>query len=304
MTCHLRYLKLLVILFAVLLAAPTWAKSCADTTLDILLTNDDGFDRPGIQALHTALKSAGHRVTLAAPARNSSGSSTSLTLRSVTVNNTAPNIYAVDGSPATAVLLALSALYPQQQPDLVVSGINAGANLGPATPVSGTVGATVAALLIAPSPVPGIAVSTDAVSNAETSPKNLKHLSNVAQFTTQLIARLQRHSCDNSALLPAGIALNVNYPPLPREKIKGVRLEHQGKAPLFKVVYEATKTIPGEYSPRLLPAASRRGDKTISNGDTQAFDNGYVTVVPIDADYTAAQSVGQGLGKIIGDLAP
>ncbi len=306
-----RYLQFLVVASALLVPGQLWATTCPDHKLDILLTNDDGYDQPGIQALYKVLKSAGHRVILAAPARNSSGSSASLTLAPVHVKQTAPDIYAIEGSPATSVLLALSALYPGQQPDLVVSGINSGANLGPATPISGTVGATVAALLISPLPVPGVAVSTDAVSNDETSAENLAHLINIAQFTARLIARLQEESCGKTALLPKGIALNVNYPPLAPDKIRGTQIQSQSKARLFSVIYEAASGTPGQYLPQLLPAPERNGSADSSahqaagsNGDTRAFDQGYITIVPIDADYTAGQATQNSLRTTIDGIRP
>ena len=270
------------------------------TPLDILLTNDDGYDQPGIVALHRALTEAGHRVLLAAPARNASGSSTSLTLAPIAVRQIEANIYAVQASPATAVLLAVSALFPDGPPDLVISGINKGANLGPATPVSGTVGATVAAALIARPPIPGIAVSTDPLTESETTPENLQHLADTAQFVVRLVARLQQANC-TGALLPRGVALNVNYPPVPRKAVKGLKLTHQGKGALFSLVYERAEDDGDTFMPdfTILPQNDDRGD-----GDTGAFDAGYITIVPIDADFTADQATRRSLGKALGSLSP
>ena len=81
--------------------------ACTDPSLDILLTNDDGFDRPGIGALHDALTAAGHRVTLAAPSRDYSGSGTALSLFDpITLENKEDGVYAIGATPATTVLLA------------------------------------------------------------------------------------------------------------------------------------------------------------------------------------------------------
>ncbi len=189
--------------------------SCNKPVLNILLTNDDGFDKPGIQALHRVFKQAGHRVILAAPEKNASGSSTSITLAAIKVTQAEADVYAIAGSPATAVLLGAKAFFPHNPPDLVISGINKGANLGPATPVSGTVGATIAAILIAQPAIPAIAVSTDPFvadinvvntkkqNTNETNKKaNREHLNRVAEFVLALVGNLQTQHCDGSALLP------------------------------------------------------------------------------------------------------
>ncbi|MDH4063715.1 MAG: 5'/3'-nucleotidase SurE, partial [Acidobacteriota bacterium] len=104
---------------------------------------------PGIRALLDSLRAEGHDVTLVAPATNQSGTSAALTLGvvSVTPDPTDPGIFAVGGTPATSVLLGVTGILgPGRRPDLIVSGTNDGANLGPATVISGTVGATIVAL--------------------------------------------------------------------------------------------------------------------------------------------------------------
>ena len=92
-------------------AAPAPAADCTAEPLDILLTNDDGFETGGIRALYTALSASGHRVKLIAPNVNFSGSSASLTLSKISVTTDAndANIHAVEGSPATTVLLGVTA---------------------------------------------------------------------------------------------------------------------------------------------------------------------------------------------------
>ncbi|MFP6836722.1 MAG: 5'/3'-nucleotidase SurE, partial [Pseudomonadales bacterium] len=138
-------------LLAVLLLTPVLvnaADPCDSPALNILLTNDDGYETIGIVALHRALKAAGHNVKRIAPARNYSGSSASLTMDAISAprqpNDEFDEIYAVTGSPATTVLIGATAIFGPDEPvDLVVSGINDGANLGPATPISGTVGAII-----------------------------------------------------------------------------------------------------------------------------------------------------------------
>jgi 5'/3'-nucleotidase SurE len=302
--------------------------SCDKPALNILLTNDDGFDKPGIRALHRVFKQAGHRVVLAAPEKNASGSSTSVTFAAIKVTQAEPDVYAIAGSPATTVLLAASAFFPNNPPDLVISGINKGANLGPATPVSGTVGATIAAILIAQPAIPAIAVSTDPFvvntnvvdthvvdTKTQTSDEvgkkagkkaDLEHLNRVAEFVLALVGNLQTQHCDGSALLspkllPPKIALNVNYPPIPQEDIKGVQLHNQGKAPLFSLSYAPSEKDATIYVPRfaILPPVLNSKD-----GDTAAFHDGYITIVAIDGDYTASPASKAKIAPALSNLTP
>jgi 5'/3'-nucleotidase len=145
------------------IAGPTAraAELCGHGPLEILLTNDDGYQSPGIRALYDALKAAGHSVTLVAPESDSSGSSSSLTRSEVVVHaDTADTrIRAVTATPATTVLLAVNAPLVAARPDLVVLGINDGANTGAALPFSGTVGAVIAGAVLLDPPVHGVAVS-------------------------------------------------------------------------------------------------------------------------------------------------
>jgi len=279
-------------LLLALAAAPhpaAWARdACRERSLDILLTNDDGYDSPGIRALLDALRLAGHTVTLVAPASNQSGTSAALTPAGVTVRRDAdPAIYAVTGTPATAVLVAVTALRSDGgRPDLVVSGINNGSNLGTAIPISGTVGATVAALRLLSPPVPGIAVSTDRREPSEPpgSPANLRHFAEVADFTARLVSRLQRDACRGGRLLDGAIALNVNYPPREPSAVRGVRLVQKANAGDFRLSYRPAggDAYAASYAP-VDPAAAPAGT------DAAAYHAGYVTIVPLDADYAATR---------------
>ncbi|MBV1932014.1 MAG: hypothetical protein KUG71_09885 [Porticoccaceae bacterium] len=300
-------------------ASDTAGVSCDKPALNILLTNDDGFDKPGIRALHRVFKQAGHRVVLAAPEKNASGSSTSVTFAAIKVTQAEPDVYAIAGSPATTVLLGARAFFPDNPPDLVISGINKGANLGPATPVSGTVGATIAAILIAQPAIPAIAVSTDPFvvntsvvdthlvdTKTQTTDKanqkaNLEHLNRVAEFVLALVGNLQTQHCDGSALLPSKVALNVNYPPIPQDEIKGVQLHDQGKAPLFSLSYAPSEKDATIYVPRfaILPPVLNSED-----GDTAAFHEGYITVVAIDGDYTVSPANKAKIAPALSNLTP
>ncbi|AOR36419.1 hypothetical protein BFF78_39960 [Streptomyces fodineus] len=109
-------------------AAPPAAT--APRPLRILLTNDDGYDAPGIRMLYDRLTAAGHDVTIVAPLTNQSGAGTRLSSApTIGVRHPQPKVWAVDGSPADAVGFALAAVFAHGAPDLVVSGTNSGPNL-------------------------------------------------------------------------------------------------------------------------------------------------------------------------------
>ena len=286
-------LLIIIAAFCFLTSITTYAESgstkekCSKPSLDILLTNDDGYGKPGIRALHQVFKTAGHRVILAAPAGNTSGSSTSVTFAPIKVAEAEPGIYAIEASPASAVVLGVNNFFPHSPPDLVISGINKGANLGPATPVSGTVGATIAALLLIQPAIPAIAVSTDPflpTSGSGTEQQaDLDHLEQVARFILKLVSRLQIQACGGAALLPPGLALNINYPPIPPADIKGVKLTHQSGLPTFSLSYSPSEKNPGLFAPRF---ADLPPTLTGDEGDTHAYHQGYITIVPIDGNYT------------------
>jgi 5'/3'-nucleotidase SurE len=254
--------------------------------LRILLTNDDGYDQPGIRAMFDALTKAGHQVTMLAPAVNNSGGSSSITIvREIEVKQTEPNIYAVSGTPATAVMVGLGGVFVDNPPDLIVSGINEGANIGPASAFSGTVGAVVTGLRIGA--IPGIAISTDPLERATRATANLTHYAEVAAFTVRLIDKLiaQRAQHDGR-LLPAGIALNVNYPPLAADRVKGVKIAEHGTTMPFQVGF---KRMPnGNYALQFDAAtAAQPAPADAPEADTTAFRAGYIAIVPMDGEYTA-----------------
>jgi 5'/3'-nucleotidase SurE len=292
------------LLLAVGIAGPASAQDaeCEASTLNILLTNDDGYDTPGIVALHRALTAAGHRVKRVAPAENQSGSSASLSLSDVIVTHVPDeefsDVYAVTTTPATTVLLGGTTLFPpEQQLHLVVSGINEGANLGPATPISGTVGAVIAGLRLLQPQVPGIAVSTNPLNDEPRSAENLALLERIGSFVARLIGRLQEGACGRNSLLPPNTALNVNYPPLAPAQIRGVRLASQGRAPYFRLSFQALEGglhVPSFGSPELAEDSP--------DADTRLFNEGWVTVVPLDGDYTAPGSTVT--GEFLKALAP
>lgn len=250
------------------------------SALNILLTNDDGFEHPWIRTLQTVLTAAGHEVTMVAPDVNQSGQSAALTLGAIrnsadALQQHAPQVYSVKGSPATAAILGVKDVL-KNRPDLIVSGINDGANIGVISAFSGTVGATVAALHLMGEPIPAIAISSnllDPQSTAE-SADNLRHATDISEFVARLISRLDSEANkQGSAILPYGIALNVNYPAVAHDQVQGVG------------IYQHGRDIGVNFSDKgALPQLQAGAE---AKQDTTALRAGFITVVPIDGDYTA-----------------
>ena len=259
---------------------------CESSPLNILLTNDDGVHSDGIKALHRALAGAGHRVKRVAPDRNYSGSAASISLDDrVAIKRPGKEfseIYAVDGSPATAVVLGGTAIFGSNEPlNLVVSGINSGANVGPAAPLSGTVGAVVVALRHLDPSVPGIAISTARFDedNFDSMQHYLQHLSDISGFVTRLINASQ---CSDRSFFTSGQSLNINYPPLNPSEIKGVQIARQGVEHWFQLKFVATGV--DHYK---IQFRGNTPSKEMDASDTILYDQSYITVVPIDGDYSA-----------------
>jgi 5'-nucleotidase len=189
----------------------------------ILLSNDDGCRAEGLQVLAEALK-AFASVSVVAPDRNRSGASNSLTLDApLRLHHDAPGVICVDGTPTDCVHLAITGLL-DESPDMVVSGINAGANLGDDVIYSGTVAAAMEGRFLG---FPAVAVSL--VLDSAEAPR---HYATAARFTCELVKRLGTHP------LPADTILNVNVPNLPWGAVEGVeaaRLGHRHRSePVLK----------------------------------------------------------------------
>jgi 5'-nucleotidase len=256
------------------------AALCGTGPLDILLTNDDGASAAGIRALRTQLVAAGHRVTLVAPDHNASGTGMSFNWGPVRVTRDPedPSVYAVSGSPATAVVLAASALYTDgRRPDLVISGINHGPNKGSLLVLSGTVGAALAGTLLLDPPVPGFAVNAERLNPAEPadSPANRAQLEAVGGHFARLVGSTRGWFCEDGVVTRNRTVLNVNYPARPVNELRGTVVADQGSATDLRVAFAATGE--GEYR-----AQSNRADVADSrDSDNHWLNLGYVTVTPV-----------------------
>ena len=187
----------------------------------ILLCNDDGYQALGIQVLAAELKLRGHEVVLVAPSEERSGQSHAMSFfRPVLVRNTEPNVYSVSGSPADCAAIALLDLLKKTPPDLVVSGINHGLNVGWDVNYSGTVGAATEAVLLG---YKAIAVSVD-LDGAKSAQEVQKCFENAAKLTAEVVEQI------TSFEWPLLEVLNINHPGM---NCKGVTTAACGAASIY-----------------------------------------------------------------------
>jgi 5'-nucleotidase len=242
-------------------------------TMNILISNDDGYQAPGIVALYEALKDLGH-VEVVAPEQNNSAKSNALTLHSPLYVHQASNGFRyVNGTPADCVHIALTGLLGYK-PDLVVSGINNGANMGDDTIYSGTVGAAMEGYLFG---IPAIAFS-----QVE---KGWAHLDAAAQSARALVQQLVAQQQTQG---PAWL-LNVNIPNQPLDNIKPLRVTRLGRRHAAERVI--TQTSPrGETMYWIGSAGAAKDD---SDGtDFHATFEGHLSVTPLHVDLTEHIAVG------------
>ncbi|WJW76822.1 5'/3'-nucleotidase SurE [Thiohalobacter sp. IOR34] len=231
----------------------------------ILISNDDGYRAPGIRCLAEALAGLAE-VTVVAPDRDRSGASNSLTLDNPIRATEAENGFIrVDGTPTDCVHLAITGLL-DDEPDLVVSGINAGANLGDDVLYSGTVAAAMEGRFLG---LPAIAVSMVAA--------RPRHFETAARIACQLVKRLRQQP------LAGDTILNVNVPDLAYEDLAGIRVTRLGHR-------HKSEPVIRMQDPRGRPiywVGPPGGEQDAGEGtDFHAVRNGFVSVTPIHADLT------------------
>jgi len=246
--------------------------------MHLLLSNDDGIFADGLKCLSTALAPLGE-ITVVAPNRDRSASSNSLTLnRPIRADVLKPSWYSVDGTPTDCVHLAITGLL-KNEPDMVVSGINAGANLGDDVIYSGTVAAAMEGRFLG---LPAVAISLTAFQ-----PKNL---ATAAEVSSELIKKLMQTE------LPNDVIININIPDIPRHEIKGIQTTRLGNRHKAEPVVQSED--PRGDAIYWVGAAGPEQDAGPGT-DFHAVKNGYVSVSPMHLDlthYKAMQAVEDWVG--------
>jgi 5'-nucleotidase len=238
--------------------------------MKILLSNDDGYFAPGLSVLAAHIAQLAE-ITVVAPERNRSGASNSLTLdRPLSVKKAANGFFYVNGTPTDCVHIALTGLM-DEMPDMVISGINDGANMGDDTIYSGTVAAAMEGYLLG---IPSIALSM--------SQHNATHFETAAKVAVELIQHYQKHGFTSPTLL------NVNVPDIPYHELQGrvvTRLGKRHKAePVVQLKTPRNETV---YWVGAAGAPNDGGPGT----DFYAVANKQVSISPIQVDLTNHQQL-------------
>lgn len=249
-----------------------WSRLASD--MRILLSNDDGYFAPGLQALADALTGLGE-IVVVAPEQNRSGASNSLTLdRPLFLKKAANGFYFVNGTPTDCVHLAVTGML-DSLPDIIVSGVNNGANMGDDTIYSGTVAAATEGYLLG---IPSIAVSLTSFDG--------NHFDTAGRVVRELVERFIRQPFLEPVLL------NVNVPDILYEQLKGTEVTRLGRRhkaeSVVKMLSPRNETV---YWVGAAGAAADAGPGT----DFNAIERGCVSITPlqIDLTHTAQMSVVQ-----------
>ena len=244
----------------------------------ILVSNDDGYLATGINVLCAALESIAD-IVVVAPDRNRSAASNSLTLKDpLRVSEVSPRRFKVDGTPSDCVHLALTG-FLDFEPDLVVSGINHGANLGDDTIYSGTVAAAMEGRFLG---LPSIAVSLVG--------QRLEHFETAASVAVDLVRDIER------APLKPDVVLNLNVPNIPLDKLQGVQATRLG----FRHKSEQILKDEDPYGrPIYWVGPAGEGQDAGEGTDFYAIEQGFASLTPLTVDLTRHDSV-DGLSKWLG----
>ncbi len=231
----------------------------------ILLSNDDGYFAPGLAALAEALGQFGE-VVVVAPEQNRSGASNSLTLdRPLLLKQAANGFYFVNGTPTDCVHLAVTGML-DELPDIIVSGINLGANMGDDTIYSGTVAAATEGYLLG---IPSIAVSLTSFAG--------EYFSTAGKVAAEIVAKYIEKPIAEPVLL------NVNVPDIPYAELQGMEITRLGRRhkaePVVKMKSPRNETV---YWVGAAGAAADAGPGT----DFHAVEHGRVSITPLQIDLT------------------
>lgn len=242
----------------------------------LLLSNDDGYQAPGLVALAAAL-AAENELEVVAPDRNRSGASNSLTLNyPLRAERSANGFYAVDGTPTDCVHLALTGLL-HSDPDMVISGINAGGNLGDDVLYSGTVAAAMEGRFLG---YPALAISLASV----TEHHEVTHYESAVVYLLKILAAIDTHP------LPPKTILNINVPDLPLDQIEGIESTRLGSRhrsePMIRTYDPRGKTI--------FWVGPCGGEEDGREGtDFAAIRRHRVSVTPVQVDLTRHSSLAE-----------
>lgn len=240
--------------------------------MKVLITNDDGYSAAGIRALADVFRLHAEEVVVVAPDRERSAAGHALTLHHpLRAMEITPGVFAVDGTPTDCVNLGIHALLGFK-PDLVVSGVNHGANMGDDITYSGTVSAAMEAMLMG---IPGIAVSLACKGPGE-------HFETAAEFAVFLAEKAMSEG------LPPDTFLNVNVPDLPAEKVQRPLITRQGKRRFEGAIIDKIDPRGRKY---YWIGTSEMEFLDIEGTDYHAVTRGHISITPLHLDLTNHDSI-------------
>ncbi|MEM8919252.1 MAG: 5'/3'-nucleotidase SurE [Pseudomonadota bacterium] len=244
----------------------------------ILLTNDDGFDAPGMKVLLDIAQTLSNDLWIVAPSDEQSGAGHSLTItRPLRIRQRGDQQYSVDGTPTDSVMMAVAKIMKDGPPDLILSGVNRGANLGEDVTYSGTVSAAMEGALAG---IPSIALSQ---CYARGDLGNDVPFDAALRWGEKVLRPLIKQSMDHRTLV------NINFPAVPANDVKGVRVVSQGIRDYGRLQIVSNRDPRGfEYHWfGLGPMVETPAHST----DLEATADGYVSVTPLHLDLTHYESI-------------
>jgi len=240
----------------------------------ILVSNDDGINAPGIKILERVARSLSKDVWVVAPEHEQSAAGHSLTIRRpLRIRRLSPRRFAVDGTPTDSVLLGVNHIIKGRRPDLVLSGINRGGNLGDDITYSGTVAAAMEAVILG---IPAIAFSQ------HTTPDHPIRWSTAEHWAPEIIRRATAFGWGRNVLI------NANFPDVVAAQVSGIEVTRQGKR---KIGDQLAERLDPRGEPYIWIGAQRTEDRGAAGTDLEAIYRGAVSVTPLCVDLTDHESM-------------
>lgn len=260
----------------------------AERPMRILIVNDDGCESVGTTSLQEKLAAKGYDVWMVAPATNQSGVGSAITFKPnkiFDVKKIAEKRYCFPCTPADSVDFGLLGLMKNNPPDLVISGVNDGPNTGAAQLNSGTVSAAARAVRYG---YPAIAASIGYIFTEEEMkakwPSTHQYWPDAVDYVVSLVGQLSATRQPGKPLLPAGSGLSINYPPLAKKAIHGVKIVKNEPHPAPQIAW---KILEEGKAQQLMSADALK--PVVTDTDTGWLNKGYITWTPFDGQWNAPE---------------
>jgi 5'-nucleotidase len=235
----------------------------------ILISNDDGIHAAGLKVLEDIASSMTDDIWIVAPEWEQSGAAHSLSIgRPLRFRELGPKRYTVNGTPTDCVMIAVNKLMTECRPDLMLSGVNHGANLGEDVTYSGTVAAAMEATLLG---IPAIALSQSLLTDHENAYDPARH------YGPLLVKKLI------SQTWPRHVLININFPDISIDKIQGARVVRQG---LRNINDNLVKWKDPHGKPFFWIGGNRDDSPTEEETDLEAIHQGAISITPLHLDLT------------------